>query len=88
MPQPRIRRLSPKTVTRTLAIAGHALMGVALGLTLAFLTTHSDASGIRPVLMAMDPSGFRMTDFAITCALGFGIATTLTGVALTLGDEK
>ncbi len=86
-PSPRTRRLSSKTVTRTLALAGHAAMGVALGLAFAFITTRSDAYGIRPALMNLDPSGFRLADFTITCALAFGVVTTLTGVALTLGEE-
>ncbi|MCP9628810.1 hypothetical protein NML43_17085 [Rhodopseudomonas palustris] len=85
---PRTRRLSARTITRTLALAGHAMMGVALGLAFALLTTRSDAYGIRPVLLALDPSGFRLTDFAVTCALAFGVVTTLTGLALTLGEEK
>lgn len=86
--EPRTRRLSSKAITRTLALAGHAMMGVALGLGFALVTTRSDAYGIRPVLMALDPSGFRLTDFTVTCALAFAIVTTITGLALTLGEEK
>ncbi|KPF99210.1 hypothetical protein IP86_09550 [Rhodopseudomonas sp. AAP120] len=86
--EPRTRRLSAKTITRTLALAGHAMMGVAIGLGFALLTTRSDAYGIRPALMALDPTGFRLTDFAVTCALAFGVVATLTGLALTLGEEK
>ncbi|RJF77720.1 hypothetical protein [Rhodopseudomonas palustris] len=85
---PRTRRLSPKAVTRTLALAGHGLMGVAIGLAFALLTTRSDAYGIRPALLALDPSGFRLTDFTVTCALAFGVVTTITGLALTLGEEN
>ena len=85
---PRTRRLSPKAVTRTLALAGHAMMGVALGLAFALLTTRSDTYSIRPVLMALDPTGFRLTDFTVTCALAFGVVATLTGLALILGEEK
>ncbi|WP_322514376.1 hypothetical protein SR870_15195 [Rhodopseudomonas palustris] len=85
-PSPRIRRLSAQTVTRAIALAGHGMMGVALGLGFALLATWS-AYGVRPVLMALDPSGFRLADFTITCALAFGIVTTLTGAALISSED-
>ncbi|ABE38430.1 hypothetical protein RPD_1192 [Rhodopseudomonas palustris BisB5] len=86
-PSTRPRKLLPKAITRMIALASHATIGVAVGLGFAFIATRSEVFGIRRALATLDPSGFRAFDFAVTSALAFGIVATITGIALTFGED-
>ncbi|KIZ39294.1 MULTISPECIES: hypothetical protein [Rhodopseudomonas] len=69
-------------------IASQTAMGAAFGLLFAFLATRSPLFGVTPVLDTMQARGFHLADFALTCALAFAIVTTLTGLALGIGEDK
>jgi hypothetical protein len=75
-------------LSRLVGLASHAAMGAAIGLAFAFIATLSPTFGVMPVLAEMTAPDFRVFDFAITCACGFGIVTTVTGLALSLEDDK
>jgi hypothetical protein len=71
-----------------LNLANHGIMGVAVGLTFAFLASHITGSGI-PALIghSADPAS-ALLSFVGTCAACFGIGATLTGAIMTLTENN
>jgi hypothetical protein len=72
-----------------LELSGHAMMGVAVGLSFAFLVLHIPSLGIATLIgYSPDPAGTLLM-FEGVCAIGFGVGATLTGlVAILTEDEK
>jgi hypothetical protein len=81
-------KLRVQTLARLAGHAGHTMMGAALGLAFAFVATRSPVFGVTPLLAKMSAPGFRLADFAVTCALAFGIVTTITGLAIGIGEDR
>ena len=71
-----------------LEVAGHAAMGVAVGLAFAFLATHITALGIATLINYSQARDAIMLMFLGTCTIGFGIGATLTGLAITLTEKS
>jgi flagellar motor component MotA len=72
--------------TLLLELAGHAAMGVAVGLAFAFVVTHITASDITLINHSPTPAAHLLT-FVDTCATTFGIGATLTGLVITLTED-
>lgn len=71
-----------------LEVASHAAMGVAVGLAFAFLATHITPLGIATLISYSRAPDAVMLMFVGTCAAGFGIGATLTGLAITLTEDS
>jgi hypothetical protein len=70
-----------------LELAGHAAMGVAVGLGFAFVVTHITASDIASLIDHSPTPAANLLTFVGTCATTFGIGATLTGLVITLTDD-
>jgi hypothetical protein len=70
-----------------LEVAGHTVMGVAVGLGFAFLVTHVPALGLATVVNYSPAPDAAMLVLVGTCAITFGIGATLTGLAITLTKD-
>lgn len=70
-----------------LEVASHTAMGVAVGLAFAFLATHITVLGIATLISYSRAPDTAMLMFVGTCAIGFGIGATLTGLAITLIEK-
>lgn len=70
-----------------LEVASHTAMGVAVGLAFAFLVTHISAFGGAALIGYGRPSEPAMLMFVGTWTTTFGIAATLTGLAITLTED-
>jgi len=84
------KKVTAKTqgISRLAGLAGHAMMGAALGLAFAFVATRSPLFGVTPVLAKLKAPGLGLADFAATCALAFGVVTTITGLAIGIGEDQ
>ena len=60
----------------------------AVGLAFAFLTTHITALGIATLINDSPTPDEVMIMFVGTCAIAFGIGATLTGLAITLTEDR
>jgi hypothetical protein len=70
-----------------LAVAGHAAMGVALGLVFALILMRTPFFGVLPLInLGIDPAT-TMTEFVVAVVLMFGVGAALTGFVLTMEDE-
>jgi len=63
-------------------------MGIAVGLAFAFLATHITALGIATLIKDSPTPDVVMITFVGTCAITFGIGATLTGLAITLTEDR
>jgi hypothetical protein len=68
-------------------VTSHTAMGVAVGLSFAFLVTHITALGIATLINCSPAPDAVMLMFVGTCAITFGIGATLTGLAVTLTND-
>ena len=66
----------------------HTAMGVAVGLAFAFLVTHITSLGIATLINYSLAPDAVMLMFVGTCAITFGIGATLTGLAITLTEDR
>jgi hypothetical protein len=71
-----------------LEATSHTAMGIAVGLAFAFLATHITALGIATLINYSPTPDAVMTMFVGTCAITFGIGATLTGLAITLTEDR
>jgi hypothetical protein len=71
-----------------LEAASHTAMGIAVGLAFAFFTTHITALGIATLINDSPTPDVAMIMFVGTCAITFGIGATLTGLAITLTEDR
>src|ERR1700758_1649766 len=71
-----------------LEVACHTVMGIAVGLAFAFLATHITALGIATLINYSPTPDAVMIMFVGTCAITFGIGATLTGLAITLTEDR
>ena len=71
-----------------LEATGHAAMGIAVGLAFAFLATHITALGIVTVINDSPAPDVIMKMFVGICAIACGIGATLTGLAITLTEDR
>jgi hypothetical protein len=74
-------------VSLLLELAGHAAMGVAVGLAFAFIVTHVTASDIATLINHSPTPAANLLTFVSTCATTFGIGATLTGLVITLTED-
>ena len=70
-----------------LEASSHTAMGIAVGLTFAFLATHITALGNATLINCSRAPDAVMLMFVGTCAITFGIGATLTGLAVTLTED-
>jgi hypothetical protein len=70
-----------------LAVAGHAAMGVALGLVFAMILTSTPCFGVLPLINLSTDPATTMTVFVVTAVSMFGIGAALTGFILTMENE-
>jgi hypothetical protein len=87
-PTTKARKLPEKGLARLVGLASHAAMGAAMGLAFAFIATRSDMFGVTPLISTMASPDGRLFDLEITCAIGFGLAAMMTGMASSLGDDS
>jgi hypothetical protein len=71
-----------------LEVISHTAVGIAVGLAFAFLTTHVTALGIATLINDSPTPDVVMIMFVGTCAITFGIGATLTGLAITLTEDR
>ena len=71
-----------------LEVSSHTAMGIAVGLAFAFLSTHITALGIATLINESPTPDVVMIMFVGTCAITFGIGATLTGLAITLTEDR
>ena len=71
-----------------LEVSSHIAMGIAVGLAFAFLATHITALGIATLINDSPTPDVVMVLFVGTCAITFGIGATLTGLAITLTEDR
>jgi len=86
MMRPKKRPLLMKA-TLLLDLAGHAAMGVAVGLAFAFIVTHIAASDIATLINHSATPAANLLTFVGTCATTFGIGATLTGLVIALTED-
>jgi hypothetical protein len=84
-PKKRSALINPSLLLET---TGHTAMGIAVGLAFAFFTTHVDALGIATLINDSPTPDVVMIMFVGTCAITFGIGATLTGLAITLTEDR
>ncbi len=70
-----------------LVVAGHAAMGVALGLVFALILTRTPFFGVLPLINLSTDPATTMMEFVGTVVSMFGIGAALTGFVLTVEDE-
>ena len=70
-----------------LEAASHTAMGIAIGLGFAFLATHLTPFGVATLINHSPTPHAVMIMFVGTCAISFGIAATLTGLATSLNED-
>ena len=85
--RPKKRSVSIKP-SLLLEASSHTAMGVAVGLAFAFLATHITALGIATLINYSPAPDVVMLMFVGTCAITFGIGATLTGLAITLTEDR
>jgi hypothetical protein len=91
---PEVRTVRPKKRSAVikpsllLEIASHTTMGVAVGLAFAFLATHITPLGVATLISYSHAPKAVMLMFVGTCAAGFGIGATLTGLVITLTEDS
>ena len=83
-PKKRFSLIKPSLL---LEIASHTAMGVAVGLSFAFLVTHITGLGIAALISYSPTPDTVMFMFVGTCTITFGIGATLTGLAITLTEK-
>ena len=71
-----------------LEVISHTAVGIAVGLAFAFLATHITALGIATSINDGPTPDVVMIMFVGTCAITFGIGATLTGLAITLTEDR
>ena len=71
-----------------LEVSSHTAMGIAVGLAFAFLATRITALGIATLINESRTPDVVMKMFVGTCAITFGIGATLTGLAITLTEDR
>jgi hypothetical protein len=71
-----------------LEVSSHTAMGIAVGLAFAFVATHVSALGIATLINESPTPDVVMKMFVGTCAITFGIGATLTGLAITLTEDR
>jgi hypothetical protein len=77
--------IKPSLLLETIS---HTAVGIAVGLSFAFLATHITALGIATLIDDSPTPDVVMTMFVGTCAITFGIGATLTGLAITLTEDR
>jgi uncharacterized membrane protein YjfL (UPF0719 family) len=70
-----------------LELAGHGVMGVAMGLAFAFLLTHVTPSSVAALIRHSTDPAAALLRFVGTCATTFGIGAALTGLVMTLTES-
>jgi hypothetical protein len=74
-------------VSLMLAMAGHAIMGAAIGLGFSFVLIFFDGFGLKPLIThAADPQWTAVV-FVGTLMLVFAVGATLTGLVLTMMEK-
>jgi hypothetical protein len=71
-----------------LEVSSHTAMGIAVGLAFAFVATHITALGIATLINESPTPDVVTNMFVGTCAITFGIGATLTGLAITLTEDR
>jgi hypothetical protein len=71
-----------------LEVVSHTVMGIGVGLAFAFLATHITVLGIATLINESPTPDVVMIMFVGTCAITFGIGATLTGLAITLTEDR
>ena len=84
-PRKRSALIKPSLLLETIS---HTAVGIAVGLAFAFLTTHITALGIATLINDSPTPDVVMIMFVGTCAITFGIGATLTGLAITLTEDR
>jgi hypothetical protein len=79
-------RKTGQAATFVLDIASHGTMGVALGLTFAFLVILTPVPGLRALIAASSDDVLLV--FVSTCALMFGVGAALTGFVLRITQDS
>jgi hypothetical protein len=76
------------TPSGMLELASHTAMGVALGLTFAFVLTRIPALGVMPLINHSVAPGTAMLIFVGTFAISFGVGATLTGIVFMMTEDR
>jgi hypothetical protein len=84
-PKKRSALIKPSLLLETIS---HTAVGIAAGLAFAFLATHITALGITTLINDSPAPDVVMIMFVGTCAITFGIGATLTGLAITLTEDR
>jgi hypothetical protein len=71
-----------------LELAGHAAMGVALGLGYSIALIFIDAFGVKALITHGDDPRTTMMVFTGMFTLAFGVGATLTGFVFTMMEER
>jgi len=80
------RRTGPEAKALMLEIASQGAMGVALGLTFAFMVILIPATGVSALIAKSSEDILRV--FVCTCALTFGIGAAVTGFLLRITQDS
>jgi hypothetical protein len=81
-------RKPSKRVGVLVRTGNHTMMGIAIGLAFAFVSKRAEVFGIKALMEQSDAPATRLIDFAITCAIAFGVVATLTGMILTTDEHE
>ncbi len=81
----RTRNTGPEAKALVLEVASQGAMGVALGLTFAFMVILIPATGVSAVI-ARSSDILRL--FVCTCALTFGVGAAVTGLLLRMTQDS
>jgi hypothetical protein len=71
-----------------LKLAGHAAMGVAMGLAFALVLALADPSGIMTLINHSATPGITFVIFVGSVAVTFGIGATLTGLIFMMTEDN
>ena len=75
-------------MTSAVKLAGHATMGLAIGLAFAFFVTRFDPFGIMPLIGGDMVPGMTPSILTGIIVLSFTIGTTLTGFAFMMMEDR
>ena len=82
-------RKKPSTVPKSgliLAVASHAVMGVALGLVFALILISTPFFGVLPLINLSDDPSVTLETFVGTVVLMFGLGAALTGLVFMMEE--
>jgi hypothetical protein len=84
-PKKRSSLIKPSLLLETIS---HTAVGIAVGLAFALLATHITAFGIATLINDSPTPDVVMIMFVGASAMTFGIGATLTGLAITLTEDR